>query len=255
MNYSEELSLAQEAACEAGAVIACLFKGTYDIREKGKGDPVTSADLRANQVIRERIRKRFSSDAWLSEEDADDRSRLGAHRVWIVDPLDGTREFIQGVPQFCVSIGLSVDGHSVLGVVYNPMTKELFAAAEGQGTSINGERLWIADGSAGGRRVLVSRSEPRRKYEELAATFSLESMGSIAYRMACVALGKADATITFRRVKEWDVCGGTAIVEQAGGLVIDGEGNPPRFNRREPLLQRLVGGRPGLVQEVQKLLG
>lgn len=256
MNLRVELSVAEEAAYAAGKVIEGLFEGTYDVQEKGRGDPVTSADLEANAVIREHIGRTFSRDAWLSEEDADDRRRLGAERVWIVDPLDGTREFIRGIPEFCVSIGLAVHGRSVLGVIYNPMSRELFAAAEGHGANLNGEPLLIdAQKEAEGGRLLVSRSEPRRKYEELAARFTLEAMGSIAYRMACVAVGRADATVTFRRVKEWDVCGGTAILEEAGGFVIDGDGNRPVFNRVEPLMHRLIGGRAGLVRAVRKVLG
>jgi len=256
MNLQEELAVAEEAVCEAGAVIARLYTGRYDVREKSRGNPVTSADLEANAVIHERITRRFPKDAWLSEEDADDLCRLDVRRVWIVDPLDGTREFIQGVPEFCVSVGLVVDGYPVLGVIYNPLTKELFRAAEGHGAKVNGQPLRIAVGrEIKGACLLVSRSEPRGKYEELARTFKLETMGSIAYRMASVAQGRADATLTFRRVNEWDVCGGTAILEQAGGLVIDGEGKRLRFNRREPLVRRLVGGRRMLAREVQKMLG
>jgi myo-inositol-1(or 4)-monophosphatase len=256
MDLDEELAVAEEAVCEAGSVITQLYTGRYDVREKSKGNPVTSADLEANAVIHERITRRFPKDAWLSEEDPDDLRRLNVHRVWVVDPLDGTREFIQGVPEFCVSIGLVVDGYPVLGVIYNPLTKELFKAAEGHGAKVNDQPLRIAMGSEiKGACLLVSRSEPRRKYEELAKTFKLETMGSIAYRMASVALGRADATVTFRRVNEWDVCGGTVIVEQAGGLVIDGEGKRLVFNRREPLVRRLVGGRCILTREVQKMLG
>lgn len=255
MDFHEELSVAEAAGRDAGAVIARLYQGGYDIREKSRGNPVTSADLQANAVIREHIASRFPGDAWLSEEDVDDLTRLESRRVWIVDPLDGTREFIQGVPEFCVSIGLVVDGYPVLGVIYNPMTKELFTAVKGQGAKANNVPLRLTVGEdIEGARLLVSRSEPRPKYQELAQTFKLETMGSIAYRMALVALGRADATLTFRRVREWDVCGGTAILQEAGGLVIDGAGQPLGFNRKEPLVHRLVAGRRSLARAVQQLL-
>ena len=255
MDLGKELSVAEEAANEAGAEIARLYTGGYDVREKSKGNPVTSADLKANAIIHAHLADWFPEDAWLSEEDTDDLRRLEARRVWIVDPLDGTREFIQGVPEFCVSIGLAVDGDPVLGVIYNPMTKELFKAVKGHGATVNDVPLQVTDGEdIKGARLLVSRSEPRPKYEELAKIFRLETMGSIAYRMALVALGRADATLTFRRVREWDVCGGAAILEEAGGLVIDGTGKALEFNRKEPLVHRLVGGRGPLAREVQKML-
>jgi len=255
MNLYEELVVAEEAVREAGAVIARLFNGSYDVREKSKGNPVTSADLEANAVIREHIVTRFPNDAWLSEEDVDDSRRLGARRVWIVDPLDGTREFVQGVPQFCVSIGLAVDGYAVLGAIYNPITRELFKAAQQCGATLNDAPLrMVARTGIEGSRLLVSRSEPRGKYEELRRTFELETMGSIAYRMALVTTGRADATLTFRRVREWDVCGGVAIVEEAGGVVIDGQGKRPVFNQREPIIHRLVGGAQPLALAVQEML-
>ncbi|MYE13290.1 MAG: hypothetical protein F4X99_16885, partial [Gammaproteobacteria bacterium] len=113
--WGEELRAAERAAREAGDIIAGLYRGGYGVREKSRGDPVTTADLMANRAIREVLAARFPQDAWLSEEDADDPRRLQRSRVWIVDPLDGTREFIRAIPEFCVSIGLAVDGSPVLG--------------------------------------------------------------------------------------------------------------------------------------------
>lgn len=241
--WADELRAAVEAARAAGAIIAELYRGDYRVEEKSRGDPVTTADLMANRAIREVLGARFPEDAWLSEEDADDSRRLDRSRVWIVDPLDGTREFIKGIPEFCVSIGLAVDGDPVLGVIYHPLRAELFDAVRGRGARLNGQPLAVSAPVNGERPcLLISRSEPRRRLAELAREFVLEPMGSIAYRLAVVARGQADATLTFRRVKEWDVCAGIVIVEEAGGRTMTAHGERPVFNRREPVLQQLVAG-------------
>lgn len=253
--WGEELRAAERAAREAGDIIAGLYRGDYGVREKSRGDPVTTADLMANRAIREILASRFPQDAWLSEEDADEPGRLKCNRVWIVDPLDGTREFIRGIPEFCVSIGLAVNGSPVLGVIYHPLRAELFTAVRGGGARLNGEPLRVSRPADGGRPcLLISRSEPRRRLAELAREFVLEPMGSIAYRLATVARGDADATLTFRRVKEWDVCAGVVIVEEAGGRTMTGEGERPVFNRRQPVLEQLLAGSETSNARIQDLL-
>ena len=253
--FAEELRAAEKAAREAGGIIAGLYRGDYRVKEKSRGNPVTTADLKANRAIREILAGRFPDDAWLSEEDTDDPKRLERSRVWIVDPLDGTREFIRGIPEFCVSIGLAVNGSPVLGVIYHPLRKELFAAVSGAGARLNGEPVQVSCPENGERPcLLISRAEPRKRLEELAREFVLEPMGSIAYRLASVARGDAHATLTFRRVKEWDVCAGIVIVEEAGGRTMTGYGERPVFNRREPVLQQLVAGSEATNTRIQTLL-
>ena len=164
-----ELQAAERAAREAGGIIAGLYQGDYRVEEKSRGNPVTTADLNANRAIREILAGRFPDDAWLSEEDADDPKRLDRSRVWIVDPLDGTREFIRGIPEFCVSIGLAVNGSPVLGVIYHPLRRELFDGVRGGGARLNGEPIQVSPPGNGARpRLLISRAEPRRRLEEMA---------------------------------------------------------------------------------------
>ncbi len=253
--FAEELRAAERAAREAGDIIAGLYRGGYRVEEKSRGNPVTTADLNANRAIREILLERFPGDAWLSEEDADNPGRLDRSRVWIVDPLDGTREFIRGIPEFCVSIGLAVNGSPVLGVIYHPLRKELFGAVRGGGARLNGEPVQVSRPAHGERpTLLISRAEPRKRLKELAREFELEPMGSIAYRLAVVARGDADATLTFRRVKEWDVCAGIVIVEEAGGRTMTGHGERPVFNRREPVLQQLLAGSEATNARIKALL-
>ncbi len=253
--FSEELETALKAAREAGAIIMALFGKDYRIEEKGKGNPVTTADLEANRRIQEIIRQRYPKDGWLSEEDRDDTSRLSAERVWVIDPIDGTKEFIAGVPQFAVSIGLVTGGHPVLGIVYNPAAEKLYHAVRGGGALLNGRPIHVSQ-----RRemrdayLLVSRSEPRRKFQPFADMCRLEPVGSIAYRLAMVAGGEGDGTLTFRSLREWDVCAGVHLVEEAGGAVVDGEGRRLRFNQEDPRHRAIVAANGLLVQNLQGML-
>lgn len=250
-----ELYVAELAAREAGSVVARLFGGRYTVSEKSRGNPVTSADLAANEAIHEVLAAHYPGDAWLSEEDQDDLERLQARRVWIVDPIDGTREFIQGVPHFCVSIALVVDSVVSVGVVYNPLQQQLFCSLRGHGATLNETPLRVTSRQEPeGAHLLVSRSEPRQKYRNLQGFFRLERRGSIAYRLASVASRTGDATLTFRTVKEWDVCAGVLIVEEAGGVVIDWAGRRPSFNQKEPFFRGLIAGNRRLTEEILKRL-
>ena len=254
-HFRGELEIALKAAKEAGAIIVALFGKDYRIEEKSKGNPVTTADLEANRKIREIIRGRYPADGWLSEEDRDDRKRLGASRVWVVDPIDGTKEFIAGVPQFAVSIGLVIEGHPVLGVVYNPAEEKLYRAVKGCGAHRNDQQIHVSmRGEVEGASLLVSRSEPRRKFQSFVNLCRLEHIGSIAYRLAMVAAGEGDGTLTFRSLHEWDVCAGALIVEEAGGVVVDGGGCGLVFNQEDTQYRGIVASNEILAQSLQGML-
>jgi myo-inositol-1(or 4)-monophosphatase len=254
-SYDEELSTAERAAREAGRIIAHLFKGKFDVHEKSKNNPVTTADLEANRKIREIIQGRFPDDGWLSEEDRDSASRLASSRVWIVDPIDGTKEFIEGVPQFAVSIGFVVGGRPKVAVIYNPVEERLYRAATGRGTELNGERIHVTSRhDVQGALLLVSRSEPLRKFQVFVDLCEIQSVGSIAYRLAKVAGGEGDGTLTFRSIHEWDVCAGALMVEEAGGKVVDGNGKTLAFNQRETRHHAIVAANDRLADEIQVLV-
>jgi myo-inositol-1(or 4)-monophosphatase len=254
LSYGPELESAERAAKEAGAVIMALFKGKYDVQEKSKNNPVTTADLEANRCIRETIQKNFSRDGWLSEEDVDGSERLKESRVWVVDPIDGTKEFIEGVPQFAVSIAFVKDGKPKAAVVFNPARDRFYKAAAGQGAFLNDQRIRVtARHEIDGARLLVSRSEPRRKFQVFVDRCEIKPIGSIAYRLAKVASGDGDGTLTFRSIHEWDICAGVLLVEEAGGSVVDGDGNALHFNQREPRCRGMVAANGPLSLGLQDL--
>lgn len=252
--YKEEMEVAEHAAREAGSIIMGLFKGKYDVQEKSKNNPVTSADLAANRRIREIIHGRFPQDGWLSEEDKDTSHRLRLSRVWVVDPIDGTKEFIEGVPQFAVSIGFVVDGRPQAAVVFNPAQDHFYQAAAGQGATLNGRPIHVTPrDQIDGALLLVSRSEPRKKFQVFVDRCAIEPVGSIAYRLAQVAGGKGDGTLTFRSIREWDICAGVLMVEEAGGSAVDGTGKLLIFNQPDARHRGVVAANPILAQGLQTL--
>jgi len=252
--YERELIAAEQAAREAGSAVMGLFRGKFDVREKSKNNPVTTADLEANRIIREKIQKFFPQDGWLSEEDQDTSRRLSLSRVWVVDPIDGTKEFIEGVPQFAVSIAFVVEGRPAVAIVYNPAEDQFYKAAAGQGAFLNDQNIRVTPrADINGALLLVSRSEPQKKFQAFVDRCDIKPVGSIAYRLAKVAGGDGDGTITFRTIHEWDICAGVLMVEEAGGKVIDGNGDLMMFNRELPKHRGVVAANNGLADGLQAL--
>jgi myo-inositol-1(or 4)-monophosphatase len=252
--YAKELAIAGQAAQEAGAAVMGLFKGKFDVREKGKNNPVTTADLEANRIIRDKVQKSFRDDGWLSEEDQDNSCRLACPRVWVVDPIDGTKEFIEGVPQFAISIAFVVEGRPKIAIVYNPAKERFYKAAAGQGAYLNDKAIHVSPREdINGASLLVSRSEPQKKFQVLVERCDIRRVGSIAYRLAKVAGGEGDGTLTFRTIQEWDICAGVLMVEEAGGIVVDGQGKTMHFNRELPKHRGVVAANPRLTSGLQAL--
>ncbi len=231
------LQIGIDAAREAGAAIRGYYKDQYTVRDKGEDNPLTDADLAANHILESRLRERFPEYGWLSEESVDDPVRLGRDWAWIVDPLDGTKEFTLGIPEFVVSIGLVYRGEARLGVLYNPIKEELFAGFVGGGATLNGAPVVVsAHRELQGARVVCSRTEMKKgMFDRFAGQLTPVPVGSVAYKFGLVAAGQAEATFTPQPRNEWDICGGVALVEAAGGRCTNGAGEPYRFNRRDPL--------------------
>ena len=196
-------------------------------------------------------------EGWLSEEGVDDLSRLQKRRVWIVDPLDGTREFVAGVPEFCISIAMVEDGRAVAGGVCNPVTNEVFIGSLEAGITYNGQPAQASRRTElAGADILASRSEMRRgewkKFSK--AGFNIRPMGSVAYKLALVAAGLADATFTLVSKHEWDVAGGAALVESAGGKVRMLNGERLHCNNRSVLISGLLACGAGLLEPLQTIM-
>ena len=226
---------------KAADVLQRFPMGSTQAQRKGENDIVTAADHAVNELLLGLLPQ--GDEGWISEETLDDPTRLMKSRLWIVDPLDGTREFVEGIPEWCVSIGLVEDGQAVAGGILNPSTGELVLGSVETGITLNGQSVSIRSGDRmEAMLVLASRSEMKRgewdSFQQ--APFTVQPVGSVAYKLALVASGLADATWTLTPKHEWDLAAGVALVRAAGGVVRTLDGHEPRFNRSQLLLDGLL---------------
>jgi myo-inositol-1(or 4)-monophosphatase len=256
-DYSRELELAKMAARTAGEILRGYYRDRgFTVDQKGKDNPVTTADLAADRKLKELLREGFPDYGWLSEETADDGARLRCRRAWIVDPLDGTKEFIKGVPEFVVAIALAVDGVPVMGVSYNPIKDEMFEGIVGVGCHLNGAPVRVTATDALERAtILASRSETSRgEWKAYEGKLIVRAVGSVAYKLALVAAGQADATFTDSPKSEWDIAAGTALITAAGGTVTDIHGHEMRFNKPSVKVPGMIGSNGHLHLAIEGLL-
>jgi len=253
---SRELTVAIEAARAGGAIVRRWYDGAFTVSEKSHDSPVTEADVEADRCIRTLITGAFPDDGWLSEETRDTAERLTRQRVWVVDPLDGTKEFIKRIPEFCVCVALVDAGSPIVGVIYNPVREELFAAERGRGTTLNGQPVRVSDtAELGAARMLASRSESARgEWDAFQRDFRVELTGSVAYKLALIAAGQGDGTFSLTPKNEWDICAGAALIVEAGGRITDRQAQPLVFNRRDPLLPGIIATNARLFDPVVDLL-
>jgi myo-inositol-1(or 4)-monophosphatase len=241
--FDAELELARKAALSAGEILTRHWnQRTYTVGSKGRDNPVTEADLEADSAIKGILSAAFPDYGWLSEETADNSDRLTRRRVWIVDPLDGTKEFISGIDEFAIAIALAEDGVPVVGVTYNPIRREMFWAGRGTGCHLGDKRVGVTrNGKLEQATILASRSElSRGEWEAFKSTMTVKATGSVAYKLALVAAGMADATFTHSPKSEWDIASGAALVVEGGGRMSDIEGREMRFNQARVTVSGLI---------------
>lgn len=238
---TQTLERIERALDEAVGVLSQFVSGKVKAdRKPSDGSPVTEADRSVNRVLKESLLR--DQEGWLSEEDPDDLERLKNHRVWVVDPLDETREFVAGVPEWSVSVAMVEGGRAIAGGVCNPATGEIFLGSKETGITYNGRQAHASKKDRlEGAVVLASRSEVEHgewgRFQK--TSFVIHPMGSVAYKLARVAAELADATWTLNPKSEWDVAAGVALVEAAGGHVQFLPNLSPTFNKK---VTRLPGG-------------
>jgi myo-inositol-1(or 4)-monophosphatase len=242
VSYGADLALALDAAQQAGALAMRYFGTPMDIRDKSPNNPVSEADLAVDALLTNLLRTARPDYGWLSEETADDQSRLSAAKVWVVDPIDGTRAFIKAKPHFTVCIGLLDQGKPVVGVVFNPATGEMFEASLGGGARLNG--ISIAPSQTDTLENCAMLGDPAM-YKHPAwpiawPDMDVVSRNSIAYRMCLVAAGHYDGAIALSAKSDWDVAAADIIVSEAGALATTHEGLAFAYDHGVPLQKSLV---------------
>ncbi|UZK71052.1 3'(2'),5'-bisphosphate nucleotidase CysQ [Sphingomonas sp. S1-29] len=215
-----------EIVAEAGALAMARFGTPMDQWEKSPGQLVCELDLAVNSLLRDRLMALLPDAGWLSEETADNEDRLGRRRLWVVDPIDGTRDYLRGRPGWCVSVALVEDGQPVVGVLAAPARGEHWHAAVGQGAFQGTDRLAASDhATLSGARV------PADVLPKADRDFvTVAKPNSIALRMAMVAAGQADLLATLRWGNEWDIAAAVLLAREAGAAVTDATGAALSFN-------------------------
>jgi myo-inositol-1(or 4)-monophosphatase len=252
---ARDLERIRSALHEAGAVARRFTRETMTVDYKGDHSPLTEADVAVDVLLRETLPE--ADEGWLSEESTDDVSRLERHRVWIVDPIDGTREFLTGIGHWSISIGLAENGSVVAGGIYNPTTDEMFLGALGSGVTLNGVPVSAADRDRlEGAVVVMSRWALKKRWRGVLsdAPCTVLTVDPLAYSLALVAAGRADAMWSHSPKWEWDVGAGTALVIAAGGRVTTWDGGTPAFNRWPPRIPGIVASSAPISRDLRRLL-
>lgn len=250
---ARDLDLIREAAEDAGRIAMSHWRGRFRHWEKDDGaGPVSEADLAVNDAL-ERVLKAARPDyGWLSEESPEDPARGRARRVFVIDPIDGTRAFINGEDGFSIAIAVVEEGRPVAGVVHQPARSTTYAAEAGGVATRNGETIRPHTAALTGARVLTAKSslDPvfwrRRRVPEITRGFR----PSLAWRLCLVAEGQFDAVLSMRPVWEWDVAAAALIAERAGCAVTDRRGRPLQFNEMPPIGDGLIVAAPPLHGEI-----
>jgi len=239
---TQELKAAQEIARQAGQILLSIYATDFSVEYKGASDPVTAADKQANALIVHRLRSLFPEDGVVAEESADHAEALSQRRIWYVDPLDGTKEFIAKNGEFAVMIGLSIDGQSQLGVVYQPSCDKLYSGVIGQGAQLEiaNERqpLRVSDiAQPQDLRLVVSRSHRPKSTEALMQQLGIHQefpSGSVGVKIGLLAEQRADLYVHVSdKASLWDACGPEAILRAAGGCFTDLFGQPFVYGQPE----------------------
>jgi myo-inositol-1(or 4)-monophosphatase len=247
-----ELELIRAAAREAGELAMRYFRRDPQVWMKAGNSPVTEGDLAVDRLLRERLSAVRPDYGWLSEETADSLDRLSAERTFVVDPIDGTRGFIAGSDEWCVSVAVVEAGRPVAGVLDCPAKGEVYTARAGGGAALNGRRIAVGaperEARVGGPKALIQAMPEASRRHFTAVRY----VPSLAYRLAMVASGRIDATFIKANSHDWDLAAADLILTEAGGMVLDRNGETPSYARRVTRHGTLVAGSGSLLGEMAR---
>lgn len=249
-----DLPLIREAAEEAGRIAMRFFKRNPEVWMKGGQSPVSEADYAVDTFLRQTLLAARPDYGWLSEETVDSPDRLSSRRTFVVDPIDGTRAFLDGRSTWCVSIAVVEDGVPLSGVLECPAKTETFWAEAGNGAFKNGVALKVSRPGkkftiAGPKQLIDATPEALRSRFR-----TVPYIPSLAYRVAMVANGELDATFVKSNAQDWDLAAADLMLREAGGLVLDREGKMLRYAGTNPQHGMLVAGSGPLLREMADVI-
>ena len=242
-----DLDLLIDVARAAAKIAGRYWSGENRVWEKAPDDPVSEADHAVDTYLRETLTRARPDYGWLSEETEDNRVRRSKRRVFVVDPIDGTKAFIGGQRTWAHALGVVEDGRATEGVVLLPMRDRLYAAARGRGATLNGEPIRVPAEGGPVAGLLANRAAlAPQHWPGGVPAVERAFRPSLAYRLCLVAEGRFDAMLTLRDTWEWDVAGASLIAEEAGAVVTDRAGRPLIFNSDEARTPGVLAARPGV---------
>lgn len=244
-----DLPLIIEAAHKAGIIARAYFQKDPAVTDKPDGaGPVTEADLAVNAMLETNLRLARPDYGWLSEETEDGADRLQTGRQFVIDPIDGTRAFIEGAKDWAHSIAVVEDGQAIAGAVYLPMRDMMFAATKGGGATLNGQPISVSDAGLHGATMLGAKPnfDPSRWKGGMVPPVKRVFRSSLAYRLCLVAQGRFDSMITLRPSWEWDIAAGAIIAAEAGAVITDPADHALRFNNPHPQVPGVLMANPAL---------
>lgn len=249
----DELALLRAAAREAGRIALGYFGRPSDVWMKEGDSPVSEADLAVDRFLKDALISARPDYGWLSEETVDDKSRLRARRSFVVDPIDGTRAFIEKRPIWCVSAAIVENGQSLAGVLVCPALNEEFEATLGGGATLNDAALKIA-GTKGVPHIAGPKALLNRAPAHLRQNIYPRYVPSLAYRVAMVAKGAIDATFIKSNSHDWDIAAADLILHEAGGAILQSDGSRPLYARSNPQRGALVAGSEPILSDMVEVI-
>ena len=251
-----DLDLLIAAAKESGRIATGFHGSSYEKWDKEDGaGPVTAADLAGNRMLETELLDARPDYGWLSEESAPQSARQKVEYVFIIDPIDGTRSFIEGSDTWAHSLAVAKNGEIVAGVVYLPKRDLMYTASKGKGAFLNGKRITPSQrDTLTGANILATRPSFEPRHWTRVPDVTRNHRPSLAYRLALVAQGKFDAMLTLRATWEWDIAAGVLILEEAGAVTSDKYGQPLRFNNPDPRLAGMIGANAALHKQIRDAL-
>ena len=225
-----------EAVCAAGTLALAARAGPLRTWHKANASPVSEADIEVDQLLKTRLLAATPDYGWLSEESVDDRARTQRRRVWIVDPIDGTRAYLAGAADWVISAALVEEGRPILGAIFAPVEASLFVVVRGAGATRNGAPLQVSGGSSlKGARIAGPRGHLKSLATLVPEIVAVPKIHSLALRLARVAQGTLEAAFVSHSGHDWDLAAADLLVHEAGGALTTLGGEPPVYNRADPV--------------------